>query len=396
LKKWCKIGLLSLLAITALVLAGCSQGGRGAGSDQPAVISRATAQMGKLPGGAVVSGRLEALYSADVVPRTPGKVAEITVDVGDAVKEGDLLVSLDVADLEALVDLYAAQLDKARNSDLPAQKIQAELALAKAEAGFLLAEADYLRSKQLKDASALSQQQFEEYEKVYLQEKAAYEAAKKSLDILVNATIPETIRQCEAQLQKARADYNNSIIRAPLSGVVTARNINPGEMANAAQTVISIVNLDTVAIQAGVSEDQVNKIHVGQEVQVRVGSVRDEPFTGRVSNIALAANASTRAYPVKIQIENPGHLLKPGMYAEVLLEAGPEAGIVIPAAAVFKLDQKSYVWVIEDGCAHRREVETGQSGGGNVIVRAGLKEGEELAVTGIEALREGMKVVIQN
>jgi cobalt-zinc-cadmium efflux system membrane fusion protein len=396
LKKWCKIGLLSLLAITALVLAGCSQGGRGAGSDQPAVISRATAQMGKLPGGAVVSGRLEALYSADVVPRTPGKVAEITVDVGDAVKEGDLLVSLDVADLEALVDLYAAQLDKARNSDLPAQKIQAELALAKAEAGFLLAEADYLRSKQLKDASALSQQQFEEYDKVYLQEKAAYEAAKKSLDILVNATIPETIRQCEAQLQKARADYNNSIIRAPLSGVVTARNINPGEMANAAQTVISIVNLDTVAIQAGVSEDQVNKIHVGQEVQVRVGSVRDEPFTGRVSNIALAANASTRAYPVKIQIENPGHLLKPGMYAEVLLEAGPEAGIVIPAAAVFKLDQKSYVWVIEDGCAHRREVETGQSGGGNVIVRAGLKEGEELAVTGIEALREGMKVVIQN
>ena len=193
---------LSLLAITALVLAGCSQGGRGAGSDQPAVISRATAQMGKLPGGAVVSGRLEALYSADVVPRTPGKVAEITVDVGDAVKEGDLLVSLDVADLEALVDLYAAQLDKARNSDLPAQKIQAELALAKAEAGFLLAEADYLRSKQLKDASALSQQQFEEYDKVYLQEKAAYEAAKKSLDILVNATIPETIRQCEAQLQR--------------------------------------------------------------------------------------------------------------------------------------------------------------------------------------------------
>ena len=197
-------------------------------------------------------------------------------------------------------------------------------------------------------------------------------------------------------MQKARADYNNSIIRAPLSGVVTARNINPGEMANAAQTVISIVNLDTVAIQAGVSEDQVNKIHVGQEVQVRVGSVRDEPFTGRVSNIALAANASTRAYPVKIQIEHPGHLLKPGMYAEVLLVAGPEAGIVIPAAAVFKLDQKSYVWVIEDGCAHRREVETGQSGGGNVIVRAGLKEGEELAVTGIEALREGMKVVIQN
>ncbi len=396
MKKWFKIRLVSLLAITALVLAGCSQGGRRTGPDHPAVISTATAHMGMLPGGAVVSGRLEALYSADVVPGTPGKVAEIPVDVGDEVAEGDLLVSLDAADLEALVDLYAAQLDKARSSDLPVQKIQAELALARAQAGFKLAEADYLRSTELKEASALSLRQFEESERVYLQEKAGYEAAKKSLDILVGATIPETIRQCEAQLQKARADYNNSIIRAPLSGVVTARNINPGEMANAAQTIISIVNLDTVAVQAGVSEEQVNKIHVGQELQVRVGSVRDGPFTGRVSNIALAANASTRAYPVKIQIENPGHVLKPGMYAEVLLDAGAEAGIIIPGAAVTMLDQKSFVWVIEDGCAYRREVETGQSGGRDVIVRAGLKEGEELAVTGIEALGEGMKVVVQN
>ena len=165
-------------------------------------------------------------------------------------------MSLDAADLEALVDLYAAQFDKARSSDLPAQKIQAELALARAQAGFKLAEADYLRSTELKEASALSLRQFEESERVYLQEKAGYEAAKKSLDILVGATIPETIRQCEAQLQKARADYNNSIIRAPLSGVVTARNINPGEMANAAQTIISIVNLDTVAVQAGVMRNR--------------------------------------------------------------------------------------------------------------------------------------------
>ena len=124
--------------------------------------------------------------------------------------------------------------------------------------------------------------------------------------------------------------------------------------------------------------------------------MRDGPITGRVSNIDLAANASTRAYPVKIKIENPGHVLKPGMYAEVLLDAGAEAGIIIPGAAVTMLDQKSFVWVIEDGCAYRREVETGQSGGRDVIVRAGLKEGEELAVTGIEALGEGMKVVVQN
>ena len=395
MKKWFKIGLISFLSIAVLALAGCSQGGRGTGDNQPMVISTAAARVGVLPGGAVISGRLEALYTADVVPRTPGKAAEIPVDVGDEVAEGDLLVSLDVADLAALVDLYAAQLDKARNSDLPVQKNQAELALAKARAGFILAEADYLRSIELKGAAALSQRQFEEYERTYLQEKAGYEAAQRSLEILVGATIPETIRQCEAQLQKARADFNNSIIRAPLGGVVTARNINPGEMANAAQTIISIANLDTVAVQAGVSEDQVNKIQLGQELRVRVGSVREEPFTGKVSSIAPAANATTRAYPVKIQIPNPGHVLKPGMKVEVLLDTGAEAGIIIPGAAVTTLDQKSFVWVIEDGCAGRREVATGLSGGRDVMIVAGLKEGEELAVSGIEALQEGMKVVIK-
>ncbi len=395
MNKWFKIRLVSLMVLTVLVLAGCSPGSRKAGNEQSAVIGTATAHPGILPGGAVVSGKLEALYSANVVPKTPGKAARIPVDVGSEVAAGDLLVSLEAADLAALVDLYAAQLDKARNSDLPAQRNQAELVLSKAESGFKLAEADYLRNKQLRDASALSQQKFEEFEKVYLQEKAGYESAKKSLDILVSATIPETIRQCEAQLKKAQADFANSIIKAPISGVVTTRNINPGEMANAAQTIIGIVNLDTVAVQANVSEDQVNKVYVGQELKVRVGSVQGEPFTGKVTNIALAASASTRAYPVKIQIQNTGHVLKPGMFAEVLLGTGDEAGILIPREAVTTIEHKSFVWVVESDCVYCREVVTGQSDGKDVIIRAGLKEGERLAVTGIDALKEGMKVVIQ-
>ena len=88
-------------------------------------------------------------------------------------------------------------------------------------------------------------------------------------------------------------------------------------------------------------------------------------------------------------------MLKPGMKVEVLLDTGAEAGIIIPGAAVTTLDQKSFVWVIEDGCAGRREVATGLSGGRDVMIVAGLKEGEELAVSGIEALQEGMKVVIK-
>ncbi|NPV73191.1 MAG: efflux RND transporter periplasmic adaptor subunit [Pelotomaculum sp.] len=397
--KWLRISVAGLLVLSIALMAGCSifKTARLKNEEQDAVaVDKAMARHGKLTGGTVVTGKLEALHSANVVPKMAGKVASITVEVGSQVAEGDLLVSLDAAELAALVDLYAAQLDKARNSDLPAQKTQAELALANAEAAYKTARADYERSKQLREAGVISQQQFEQAEKMYTQAEAAFRAARESLDILVNATIPQTIRQFEAQLRKAQADYANSIIRAPVGGVVTARNVNPGEMASPSQPVVTIVALDPLVVQADVTEDQINYIKVGQELKVRVSSVRDEPFTGIVTNISLAANPSTKAYPVKIQISNPEHVLKPGMFAEVFLNTKEEEGIIVPREAVFKAEDKNFVWVIGDGRVMRREVAVGQSDGRHVIISSGLAEGEEVAVTGIDDLEDGTKVVVHN
>lgn len=390
MRKW----LILVAAVLLTVLSGC--GSKVKNNQDTAVISTAVARTGKLAGGTVVSGKLEALSSANVVPKTGGKVASIPVDVGSEVAEGDLLVSLDAADLAALVDLYAAQLEKARNSDLPAQKNQAEFNLANSEAAFKTAEADYQRNKQLLASGVISKQQFEQYEKQYLQAKASYESAQNALDILVNATIPETIRQCEAQLKKAQADFANTIIKAPISGVVTARNVNPGEMAGTTQPVVTLVNLDTVVVQANVSEDQVNKIRVGQELKVKIGSVQDAPFAGTVTNIALAANSSTKAYPVKIQIQNPQHTLKPGMFAEVFLDTNDEEGVLIPGEALVMDGDKRFVWVVDNGRVSRREVAAGRSDGKNVIVSSGLKDGEEVATTNIDILKDGMTVSVQN
>lgn len=388
--------MVSLLVLSTFALAGCGSSKGAKAGENSVIVNKATAHTGILTGGTVSSGKLEALNSANVVPKVAGKVARIPVDVGSEVAEGDLLVSLDAADLSALVDLSAAQLDKTRNSDLPAQKNQAELTLSNTESSFKTAEADFQRNKQLRDASVISKQQFEQSEKTYTQAKAAYEAAQNSLDIIVNATIPETIRQNEAQLNKARADFANSVIKAPIGGIVTARNINPGEMASPTQPVVTLVSLDTVVVQANVNEDQVNNLKVGQEVRVKIGAIQDEPFAGTVTNIAFAANASTKVYPVKVQIQNPGHMLKPGMFAEVYLNTRDEAGIVIPREALTKSDDKSFVWVIVNDQVSKREVVPGQSDGNNVIIKSGLKEGEDVAVTNMDALNEGMKVSIQN
>lgn len=394
MRKWLMPVAAIILFSSVFLMAGC--GSRARKDGDTVVISTAVARIGKLTGGTVVSGKLEALNSANVVAKTSGKVAGIPVDIGSEVAEGNLLLSLDAADLAALVDLNAAQLDRARNSDLPAQKNQAELNLANAGAAFKTAEADFQRSQQLLDSNVISKQTYEQSERAYLQARATYESAQNALDILIHATIPETIRQYEAQLKKAQADYANTIISAPISGVVTARNVNPGEMAGPTQTVITLVNLDIVVVQADVSEDQVNKISIGQELKVRVGSVQEEPFTATVTNIALAANPASKAYPVKIQIQNPRHILKPGMFAEVFLNINDEEGIIIPREALVKDGEKDYVCVIENGRVARREVTAGHADGQSVIVRSGLKEGEEVATAGTDTLKDGMKVSVRN
>ncbi|MDF9410032.1 MAG: Toluene efflux pump periplasmic linker protein TtgD precursor [Pelotomaculum sp. PtaB.Bin104] len=390
------IVMVGLLMASIVSLAACGSLGSNAADRDTVSVDKVTAHAGRLAGGTVVGGKLDALNSANVVPKSAGKVSSIPVDVGSEVNEGDLLVSLDAADLGALVDLYAAQLDKARNSDLPTQKNQAELALANAESTFKTAEADYQRSKQLRDSAVISAQQFEQSEKTYVQAKASYESAQNSLDILNSATIPETIRQSEAQLKKAQADFANTIIKAPISGVVTARNINPGEMASTAQPVITLVNLDTVVVSVNVNEAQINKVNVGQQIKVKVSSVQDEPFTGVVTNVAFAANSTSKAYPVKIQIPNPQHVLKPGMFAEIFLNTGDEDGIIIPREALATGEEKSFVWVINNGIATRCEVVAGLSDGKNVVIRSGLREGEEIVITNIDSLKEGIKVIAQN
>jgi multidrug efflux pump subunit AcrA (membrane-fusion protein) len=187
---------VGLLAVAAFALAGC--GARTGGAKTVGgVVNITTAQVGRLSAGTVVSGKLEALHSANVAPKTAGRVASVPVDVGSEVAVGDLLLSLDAADLEALVEVNAAQLEKARNSDLPAQKNSAEFNLANAEALFKACEADYERYRQLFNSGSVSSQQFEQVEKQYLQARASYESAQKALEILVSATIPETIRQYE-------------------------------------------------------------------------------------------------------------------------------------------------------------------------------------------------------
>ncbi len=370
-------------------------------------MATAVVEYGRLTGTTAVSGKLEAVASANVVPKMAGKAASVTVDVGSTVRAGELLVSLDAPELAAAVELAEAGLSKAKNADLPSLQSQTEAgvvnaraALESARINFTNAETDYRRMKELFNAGVIPQQQLEQAEKGFNLAKTAYETAQNNLqtaennaNIVNKNTVPETIRLFEAQLNQARVAFANSKITAPISGVVTARNINPGEMASPTQPVLTIVNLDKLVVQASVSEDQINNLKTGQKVQVKVGAVSEEPFQGAVTNIALAASPVTKAYLVKIQVPNPQHVLKPGMFAEVELPGKVREGVFVPRQALSKNNE---VWVVSQGVARKKEVTVGESDGEKVIINTGLTVGEEVITSGQEYLTDGVGVDVKN
>lgn len=362
-----------IFLFVALLAAGCGRGKSAPGEGREITVSTAKVEMGRLDRGTMVSGKLEALESANVVSKISGKVAAVNVDVGSLVQAGDVLVTLEANEMAASV----AQAEAAANA--------AGSNREQAQSDYEVARANYERGQALLAQGAISQSDFDnrfalpyrKAEEYYLRGSGAQYS------------------QALAALQLARANYANSIITAPISGVITARNINPGELAGASIPVVTVVNLDKVVVQASVGEDKINELKMGDKVQVKVSAASDRPFEGTITNIALAASSSTKAFPIKIQIDNPNHVLKPGMFAEVPLSRSTAAALTVPREAVVSDGGKNYVWVINDGTVSKKEVSTGVSDGVKIVVTAGLQEGQNVAITGQEDLREGLKVNVR-
>jgi len=229
-----------------------------------------------------VSGRAEAAQSVKVVSKQAGKVAEVYVDMGSAVKQGQLILQLDARDLQASVDSARASLDSA--------KITYKYALANQQ-----------RAAKLKNSGALSQADYDNnYQGVLERAEAAVNLAQATLD-------------------KAVISYEDSMVKAPISGTVTVLNVKSGEYISPQNPAVTIINLDEVQIKLYVNENKINDLKTGQTYKVSVPAIPGQTFQGKITNISGAADTASKAYPVKLTIQNPRHLIKDGMYSCVSL-----------------------------------------------------------------------------
>lgn len=362
-----------LTAIIAFVLlfftSGCTSQDPAAEEDREVSVETALVETRDILHVTRISGRAAAEQDVLVLPKVGGRVERVVVETGQRVNKKDALFYLER-------DEIGAQLRQAQ-----ASLAAAEAARAQALSQHENAKVELDRMRRLYEEGAVSRQQLEQAQLQY--ELTRPESAEAQY------------RQAAAALEAVQYQYDNTVITSPISGIVNSLELEVGDMAGPNSPAARIVKIDAVNVEFSVTEGQVNKIAVGQEADVLIASASREPFQGKIVSISTASDPQTRLYPVKIRIANYDNIIKPGMFAEVELILSRKADAVsVPVGSVFVRNGEEGVFLVENGKAVFRKVESGIDDGEYLEIIEGLEPGEELVVTGQNLITENTSVKV--
>ena len=339
------------LALCVLALSAC---GRGQNASAPAgpgpmgpmgmedrtpVVSVATATRQKVAQDAVYSATVQANVVNNIAPQTSGRIVKLNVEVGDFVSSGQVLAEMDRLQME-----------------------QAELRLRNDKT-----ELD--RVKQLLDQGGVAPSDYEALE-------LAYNVSKSSYDNLVQ----------------------NTVLRAPVGGVVSARNYDRGDLYTMGQPIYTVQQITPVKLLVPISETEYTKVKRGDQVSLTADALPGRTFTGTVVRLYPTMDAVSHTFNAEVRVPNTKRELRPGMYARVTVDFGANENIVIPDAAVLKQQGSGQrtVFILEpDDTVSIRMVEVGRHFGTSYEILSGLEEGEQVLTGGHATLKSGDKVEVK-
>ena len=356
--------------------------------------------------GLKTTGQIETLPSKKVEVTTPisgAKVVELLVEPGASVKAGQPVAVIAASDLvelrvnsqekraEAQAALQQAQADlKLAQENLERQRQIAAAEIAQARTEVEVSREKYSRDQELASAGALPRREMLESEaqltkassrREVLEAEAQLKRAQAAVEVaqsrirLSDATYQTRLQQ----LGTAANDKGLVTVTAPISGTVSDREVTLGQsFEDAGGKLMTIVNDSRVYATANIYEKDLDKVKTGQRVSLKVASLPNRTFTGRITTIASVVEGETRVVPVKAEIDNPDSVLKPGMFAEleVLTDQTSTATLAIPKLAVVEANNKQLVFVQNGNAFQPAEVTLGQTSGDMVEVKSGLFEGD--------------------
>lgn len=282
----------------------------------------------------IFAGKIQADDSVNLMSKIPARVSDVKVDVGSKINAGDPIIVLDTQDIaaqvssaEAGISAAQAKLAQVQSGTRPEQIAVTEASLEGAQKAYDLAQTNYDREKQLVESGVDAKVKLEDADRQLAQAKSAYESIQHQLELQKNGPTQQDINAAAAVVKQAQASYesikanlSNGVITSPISGTVSAKNINVGEMAITGQSLITVVNSGQLHIDGYVPTDLATRLKVGQTVIVKASDVSDKTFNGEISVIDTQVDSRNKQVLVKVALKDGSDLLKPGTFVEIGLK----------------------------------------------------------------------------
>ncbi len=355
------------------------------------------------------NGTVQPQRSVNVSPKNSGILKELLVEEGDRVQEGQILAYMDASSLQGQLTQAKGQLASAQASLERAvagnrtQDVgQAQAQLASAEAALRQAEQTFRQNQQLYSQGAIAQRDFNNSLAERDRALAQVQQAKQALSLQQAGSRPEDIAQAraevlraEGQLQTVQSQINDTVIRAPFSGIVTRKFADPGSFVTpttsgsdvSSATSSSILALASAnQVVAKVPETSIARIQVGQQVTIQADAFPNETFEGRVTQVATQSTVDQNVtnFEVKTSISDPKQRLRGGMNVNVEFAVGTlENALVVPTVAIVRQAQGTGVLLAGEGDRRPRfqPITTGSTVEDKTVVVSGLKEGDRVLLS---------------
>ena len=338
-----------LLSVTIMLNSGCGSKGENKNQDKDLTqldtvavqVYRVTLSDIKLT--KTFTGTLEGEEQANIVSKIPERITSINAQIGDNVKAGQILITLD--------------------------KSGASSQFYQAQAGFLNAEKELSRMKSLYDAGAISQQMYDGTKTAYDIAKANFDAAKNTVELT-----------------------------SPINGIVTSISPNIGDIANPGIPLIVVASINKMKVIFDAGEEDIPNLAIGQNVGVFSELKSDLIQKGRISQISKSADIQSRSFELRAVFPNTSERwFKPGMFCRVNVQLkNKKNALTIPNSAITVVQNEKNIFVVNGNKASVRKIETGINNGTFTEVISGIKEGESVVTLGINNLKDGSVVHISN
>jgi len=394
LKGLCALGA-GAAAILALGLSSCSGGhsSKVEAATQPAVTVGVTKVVKKsLSRHLTLSSELVPFQEIDVFAKESGYVQKLLVDYGTRVKQGQVMATLEIPELQAQLVEDEAEIKNASNQVLRAQH---ELGRYQAQYNALHLQYSRLDSVFQTQPGIVAQQEVDDAQGKDLAAASQVDAGKAALEAAQSQRVA-----VKAKLAHDQTLYDYSKITAPFAGVVTQRYANLGTLVQAgtssstqAMPIVRLSEDDLFRLVIPIPESYVRYIHVGDPVDVRVSSL-NRTFPGKVARFSVDVNQNTRTMHTEVDVKNPGHVLMPGLYADADVSLEHRDDIpAIPLQAINHEGDKTTVFVVNrNNEIEDRPINLGLQTASDAEVVGGLNPGEEIVVSDRSGLKPDEKV----